>query len=208
MRAEAAPHAGDVIVGFASTRTTTREPPSLPRDAVLRPGTVLYEGTSFGSRFTTGHNVIVREDVIVGDDVSIWSNSVIDYSSSIGDRVKIHCNCYVAQFTRIDADAFLAPGVTIANDLFPGAEASAIAMQGPWIGAHAQIGANVTILPFVHIGEGAIIGAGSVVTRNVPDGAIAYGNPARVAGHLEEIDIAERLREAQARLELPVAGAS
>jgi acetyltransferase-like isoleucine patch superfamily enzyme len=208
VQSEAAPAASDVIIGFPSTRTTNCEPPSLPHDAVLRPGTVLYEGTSFGRRFTTGHNVIVREDVIVGDDVSIWSNTVIDYSSSIGDRVKIHCNCYVAQFTRIDADAFLAPGVTIANDLFPGDEASAIAMQGPWIGAHAQIGANVTILPFVHIGEGSVIGAGSVVTRSVPEGVLAYGNPARVTRRVDEIDVAERIREARARLRWTATGAS
>ena len=114
----------------------------------------------------------------------------------IGDRVKIHCNCYVAQFTRIEDDAFLAPGVTIANDLFPGNAESARAMCGPWISAGAQIGANATLLPFVSIGTGAVIGAGSVVTSDVPDGAIAFGSPARPRAMVADIDRAARLGEA------------
>ena len=64
--------------------------------------------------------MIIREDCLIGDDVAIWSNTVVDYGCRIGDRVKIHSNCYVAQFTELEDDVFLAPGVTIANDLFPG----------------------------------------------------------------------------------------
>ena len=75
-------------------------------------------------------------------------------------------------------DVFLAPGVSIANDLYPGDERSAELMAGPRIGAGAQIGVNVTILPFVRIGAGALIGAGSVVTRDIPAAVVAFGNPA------------------------------
>ena len=190
-----------VLLGFPSPRPGAKRPFMMPADASLRPGTVLYAGSTFGRRFTTGHNVVVREDVTIGDDVSVWSNTVIDYSCTIGDRVKIHCNCYVAQFTYIEDDAFLAPGVTIANDLFPGSEVSAKAMCGPWIGAGAQIGANVTLLPFVRIGKGAVIGAGSVVTRDVPAGVVAYGNPAAVGRRIDEIDVEGRVREAIRRRE-------
>jgi acetyltransferase-like isoleucine patch superfamily enzyme len=152
----------------------------LGADAELRSGTVLYDGSAIGQRLQTGHGVVVREGCQIGDDVSIWSNSVVDYGCRIGDRVKIHCNCYVAQYTELDDDVFLAPGVTIANDLYPGDKRSAELMAGPRIGAGAQIGVNVTILPFVRIGAGALIGAGSVVTRDIPAGAVAFGNPAVV----------------------------
>ena len=109
--------------------------------------------------------------------------------------MKIHVNCYVAQFTQIDDDAFLAPGVMIANDLYPGNDRSAALMSGPHIGAGAQLGVNVTVLPFVHIGEGALIGAGSVVTRNVPAGCWAYGSPAQVRGEVDALaDIDGRIR--------------
>jgi acetyltransferase-like isoleucine patch superfamily enzyme len=139
---------------------------------------VLYDGSAIGRRLETGHGVVIREGCEVGDDVSVWSNSVIDYGCRIGNRVKIHCNCYVAQFTELQDDVFLAPGVTIANDLYPGDRRSAQLMAGPRIGAGAQIGVNVTVLPFVRIGAGALIGAGSVVTRDIPPAVVAFGNPA------------------------------
>jgi acetyltransferase-like isoleucine patch superfamily enzyme len=153
----------------------------------LRCGTVVYSGCTIGERLETGHNVVIREDCELGDDVSIWSNTVIDYGTVIGNGVKIHCNCYVAQYTEIGDGAFLAPGVSIANDLYPGQDSSREMMSGPYIGAGAQLGVNVTVLPFVRIGEGAIIGAGSVVTRDVAPGTVAFGNPAQPRGRVEDL---------------------
>ncbi len=159
--------------------------------ARLRSGTVLYDGTTIGRRLQTGHGVVIREGCQIGDDVSIWSNTVVDYGCRIGDRVKIHCNCYVAQYTELENDVFLAPGVTIANDLYPGDERSARLMAGPRIGAAAQIGVNVTILPFVRIGAGALIGAGSVVTRDIPAGVVAFGNPAVARRTVADLPVME-----------------
>ena len=166
-----------VVVGYPVDRRPG-QPLQLGPGARLRSGTVLYDASRIGRGLQTGHGVVIREDCEIGDEVSIWSNTVIDYGCRIGSRVKIHSNCYVAQFTVIEDDAFLAPGVSIANDLYPGDEESAKLMTGPHIGAGAQIGVNVTILPFVRIGAGAMIGSGSVVTRDIPAGMVAYGNPA------------------------------
>jgi acetyltransferase-like isoleucine patch superfamily enzyme len=188
------------ILGYPNARSTPRTLALGPRGR-LRSGTVLYAGSTIGAGFETGHNVIVREENQIGDDVSVWSNTVIDYGCRIGDRVKIHSNCYVAQYTEIEDDVFLAPGVTIANDLFPGNAESARAMAGPLIQAGAQIGVNVTILPYVTIGQGALIGAGSVVTKDVPAGAVAYGNPAVVARTVADLgDVGVRLGRAGARV--------
>jgi acetyltransferase-like isoleucine patch superfamily enzyme len=168
--------------------------------ARLRSGTVIYAGSIIGRNLETGHNVVIREENRIGDHVCVWANSVVDYGCVIGSGVKIHCNCYVAQFTEIEDDVFLAPGVTIANDLFPGDEGSARAMTGPRIEAGAQIGANVTILPYVTIGRGALVGAGSVVTKDIPAGFIAYGNPARPERRIAEpADIAARVHAAHER---------
>ena len=179
-----------VIIGYPVARTSAA-PLVLGVGATLRSGTVLYDGSTIGLRLQTGHGVVIREDCEVGDDVSVWTNSVIDYDCRIGDRVKIHCNCYVAQYSELEDDVFLAPGVTIANDLYPGNSRSAELMAGPRIGAGAQIGVNVTILPFVRIGAGALIGAGSVVARDIPPGMVAFGNPAvprRSVAELPDID--------------------
>jgi acetyltransferase-like isoleucine patch superfamily enzyme len=188
----------DVIVGYDPARGVAA-PLTMGRDARLRSGTVIYGGSRIGERLETGHGVVIREETEIGDDVSIWSHSVVDYGCVIGDRVKIHCNCYVAQFTEIAQDAFLAPGVTIANDLYPGRPGSAEPMQGPRILEGAQIGVNVTILPYVTIGAGAMIGAGAVVTRDIPDGMLAYGCPAVPVRRVDELgDIGPRILRARA----------
>jgi acetyltransferase-like isoleucine patch superfamily enzyme len=155
--------------------------------ARIRTGTVIYAGTEIGKGLETGHNVIIRENNFIGDFVSIWSNSVIDYGCIIGSRVRIHCSVYIAQFTVIEDDVFLAPGVTIANDLHPGCVHSKDCLAGPKIEKGAKIGINVTIAPRVVIGQGTLIGAGSVVTQNIPPFTVAFGNPARVAGTIENL---------------------
>jgi lipopolysaccharide/colanic/teichoic acid biosynthesis glycosyltransferase/acetyltransferase-like isoleucine patch superfamily enzyme len=184
-----------VIAGHPASRGSTG-PLIVGEGALLRSGTVLYEGSIIGQRLQTGHGVVIREGCTIGDDVSVWSNSVVDYGCHIGSRVKIHCNCYLAQYTELEDDVFLAPGVTTANDLYPGDERSASLMAGPRIGSGAQIGVNVTILPYVRIGAGALIGAGSVVTRDIPAGVVAYGNPAAVRRSVAELPaVSDRVAE-------------
>jgi acetyltransferase-like isoleucine patch superfamily enzyme len=156
--------------------------------AHLRSGTVIYLGSTIGRNLETGHNVVIREETIIGDEVCIWSNSVIDYRCRIGHRVRIHAGVYVAQDTVIEDDVFLAPGVVIGNEMYPGLE-----LDLPWqpvtIRRGAQIGVNATLRPGVIIGEGALVGSGSVVTRDVPPGVIAYGNPARVRGKTADLEL-------------------
>jgi acetyltransferase-like isoleucine patch superfamily enzyme len=183
----------DVLIAYPCSRDTAADF-LLGTDAVLRSGTVLYAGSHIGARFQTGHHVVVREECQIGDDVSIWSNTVVDYGCRIGNRVKIHSNGYIAQYTEILDDAFLAPGVAVANDLYPGQVDSARLMSGPLVGAGAQIGVNVTLLPFVRIGDGCLVGAGSVVTRDLPPGTVAFGNPARIRGLVADLlEIGERV---------------
>ncbi|GAA3582405.1 acyltransferase [Kribbella ginsengisoli] len=183
-----------VEIGYPAARVAGAEL-TIGEGARLRSGTILYAGSRIGDRFETGHHVVVREQCEIADDVSVWSNSVIDYGCRIGAGVKIHTNCYVAQYTEIGPGAFLAPGVTIANDLYPGSAESAEVMSGPSIGAGAQLGVNVTVLPFVRIGANCLVGAGSVVTRDLPAGTVAFGNPARVRGLVGELeDISARIR--------------
>jgi acetyltransferase-like isoleucine patch superfamily enzyme len=186
-----------VILGYASGRVGDAAL-AIGDGARLRSGTVVYGGSTIGRGLQTGHNVVIREEVRIGDDVSIWSNSVVDYGCVIGDRVKIHSNCYVSQFTELEDDVFLAPGVTIANDLYPGDPVSGEAMAGPLIRQGAQIGVNVTLLPYITVGRGAIVGAGAIVTRDVPDGMLAYGTPAVAVRPVPDAsDVASRVQPAR-----------
>ncbi|MBU3930695.1 N-acetyltransferase [bacterium] len=148
--------------------------------AFIRRGTVIYLGSRIGDNFETGHNAVIREENVIGNDFSIWNNSVVDYGCNIGNGVKIHSNCYIAQFTVIEDGVFIAPGVSFANDMHPGCNYFRKCMKGPHICKGAILGVNVTVLPYVTIGAKAFIGAGSVVTKDIPPRALAYGNPARV----------------------------
>jgi acetyltransferase-like isoleucine patch superfamily enzyme len=182
-----------VLLGYPTGRAVADRRLILGPGARLRSGTVLYEGSVIGADFQTGHNVVVREENRIGDHVAVWSNSVVDYGCVIGNRVKIHTGVYVAQFTVIEDDAFLAPGVIITNDIHPGCPESKRCMRGPTIRRGAQIGGHVTLLPYISIGEQALIGAGSVVTKDIPARAVAYGNPARVVATIDDLDCVKGL---------------
>ena len=165
-----------VILGYLPGRPILVSPLRLGAHARIRSNSVLYTNSVIGDYFETGHNVVVREENQIGHHVSIWNNSCIDYGCSIGNGVRIHNNIYIAQFTILEDEVFLAPGVMMANDPHP---ICTKCMKGPTLKRGCRVGVNVTILSHVTIGEGALIGAGSVVTRDIPPFTLAYGNPAK-----------------------------
>jgi acetyltransferase-like isoleucine patch superfamily enzyme len=175
------------IIGALSPGQNKNDKTIIGDNAIIRSGTVIYAGTKIGKNLQTGHNVTIREKNIIENNFSIWTGSVIDYGCKIGNNVKIHCNCYVAQFTTIENGVFLAPGVVTTNDPHPGCKFAKQCMCGPVLKKNAQIGANSTIVPFVTVGESALIGAGSIVTKNIPHDVIAYGNPARIHGKISSL---------------------
>ncbi len=168
------------VLGHPTGRAIPTQDLVIGRDARIRAGTIVYVGTTIGDGIETGHHVVIREQNSIGRDFRVWNSTTIDYGCVIGDRVKIHCNCYIAQFTVLEDDVFLAPGVTIANDLHPGCAKSRECMRGPTLHKGVQVGVNATILPYVVIGEGSLVAAGAVVHRDVPPHSVVAGNPGRV----------------------------
>lgn len=176
-----------VKLGYRTGRKISDHTLKIGDGACIRFGSVIYGGTTIGNRFATGHNVTIREENEIGDNFNVWNCTTIDYGCKIGDNVKIHCNCYVAQFTVVEDNAFMAPGVTIANDIHPGCEFSGECMKGPHIEEGVEIGVNVTILPFVRIGAHSVIGSGAVVNKDVPPGSVVVGNPGRVICSIHDL---------------------
>ncbi len=177
-----------VVLDAPSGRLPDAAPTILTDVRAVRSGAAIYRGSTIGPGLETGHNVVIREENRIGDGFSIWNNSTIDYGCTVGDRVKIHCNVYIAQFSILEDDVFVGPGAVFANDLVPGNEIAAADLRGPIVRAGAQIGAGAVLLPGVEIGVGALVGAGAVVTGNVPAGAVVAGNPARLIGTVADLD--------------------
>jgi acetyltransferase-like isoleucine patch superfamily enzyme len=178
-----------VLLGYPSGRPGVSGDARIDAGARIRAGSIINAAVTIGDDFETRHHAIVREENTIGAHCTLWNNSTIDYGCVIGDRERIHCNVYIAQFTRIEDDAFLAPGVTIANPH----PICTTCMQGPTIGKGARIGVNVTLLPLITIGENALVGAGSVVTADVPAGMLVAGNPARVIGPVDKVECPVRI---------------
>lgn len=177
------------LIGYQPLRPDIDDAMEIGENLVMLAGAILYKGTKLGKNAIIGHHAIIREENIIGDSFRLWNNSVVDYGCTIGHNVKIHCNCYVAQYTVIEDDVFLAPGVIIGNDLHPGCSLSIICMKKTKviIKRGAQIGVNVTILPGVTIGEKVLVGGGSVVTSDVQTGTVVAGNPAKIINKINKL---------------------
>lgn len=172
------------VLGYRAGRKIKMSKTIIGKGATIRSNTVIYSNTRIGDRLETGHSVVIREQNKIGNNLNIWNNSTIDYGCVIGNNVKIHCNVYVAQFTTIEDDVFLAPGVMIANDPHP---ICAKCMKGPTIKKGARIGVNATLMPHIIIGRNCLIGAGSVVTTDLPDNSVACGVPAKVTDKIRNL---------------------
>jgi len=131
-------------------------------------------------------------DSVIGSNCIIGSFVLIE-GAKIGNNCKIHSFSYICKYVTIEDDVFIAQGVKFTNSRYPqipsqwqkeieAGNISTVVKRG------ASIGANATILPGITIGERALIGAGSVVTKDIPPNVIAYGNPCRVVRRRKEVE--------------------
>ncbi|WP_321505333.1 DapH/DapD/GlmU-related protein [uncultured Methanoregula sp.] len=169
-----------VTVGFPSRENMEKTGFAgsvIGKNATLRSGTIIYCDVMIGDNFQTGHNVMIREKTRIGDRVAIGTATVIEGNVSIGNDVSLQSMVYIPTNTRIGNNVFIGPNTVLTNDRYPPSHGQ---MVGPTIMDRAAIGANATILPGVCIGKGALIAAGAVVTKDVPDRMLAVGSPAKL----------------------------
>jgi len=155
--------------------------------AVIRSHTVIYAGNLIGHDLQTGHGVLVRECNEIGDRVSIGSHSVIEHHVKIGHGVRIHSNVFIPEYSLLEDGCWIGPNAVLTNARYPLSPRAKETLQGPYVETGAIIGANVTLLPGVRVGAGALVGAGSVVTRDVAPGTVVAGNPARALRRVADL---------------------
>ena len=120
----------------------------------------------------------------IGADCNICSHCFIENDVVIGDRVTVKCGVQLWDGLHIEDDVFIGPNVTFTNDPFPRSKQYPSAFPVTTVKTGASIGGGVTILPGITIGRYAMVGAGAVVTKSVPDGAVVVGNPARIVRYV------------------------
>ena len=170
-----------VTLGFPSRENLSKKRfrgTTIGKNAILRSGTIIYCDVRIGTDFQTGHNVMIRENTQIGDRVAIGTATVIEGHTIIGDDVKLQSMVYIPTETKIGNRVFIGPNTVLTNDRYPPRNIGGL--KGPTLLDGAAIGANVTILPGICIGEGALVAAGAVVTRDVPNRTLAIGSPARI----------------------------
>ncbi len=164
-------------------------------EAYLRTGTILYSGSNIGKNFVTGDYARVRENNKIGNNVSLGSHSMIERDSKIGNNVRIQSLCFIPEYTILEDNVWMGPGVTITNVMHPpcpvfkerGKEMELKCVRGPIIKKGAIIGASVILLPGIEIGEGALVAAGSVVLNDVKARTVVSGVPAKKIKKISEL---------------------
>ena len=152
-------------------------PVRIGNNAIIRSGTIIYGDVEIGDNFRSGHFVLIREKTKIGNNVLVGTHTVIDGHCTLGSNIKLQTGAYLSANTNIGDNVFIGPYAVLLNDKYP--VRRDYELKGPVVEDDVSIGANATILPGVRIGRGAFIAAGAVVTKDVPSGKMARGNPAQ-----------------------------
>lgn len=167
------------------------------RDSVIGALCVVYAGVLLGREACVGDHAVIREDTRIGNRCVIGTKVDIQYGCTIADDVRILNETQIAGGTVIGAGTFIAPGVQTANDPylfnFDMEDYRDRGQKAPVIGCNVKIGPGAILLPGVVIGDRAVVGAGAVVTKDVPAGVKVFGMPA-AARHSESEMVSRTLR--------------
>ena len=166
----------------ASTAKREPLPPTTIGDGtVISTGAIVFAGSAIGANCIVGDQSCIRERVTMADDCVLGRGSLIENDTTVGAGTRIQAEAYVTAYSTLEEDVFIAPCVVTTNDNFMGrTERRRELMKGPTIRRSARIGGGAVLCPGIEVGEEAFVGAGAVVTKDVPPGVVVVGSPARV----------------------------
>lgn len=167
---------------------------------VVEPGARIGRGTRV---WAWAH---ILSNAEIGNDCNLCDHTFVENDVVIGNRVTVKCGVSIWDGITIEDDVFIGPSVAFTNDKYPRSKEYPEKFNRTHICKGASIGANATILP-VTIGAHAMVGAGAVVTKNVPPYAIVVGNPARIIGYVDAVRVASEVPLPKAMAEASATGA-
>ena len=156
---------------------------NIGKNVTIAAFTTIYEDVQIGNYFQTGHHAVIREKTKIGNHTSFGSFSEMPGNSTIGNYVRIHSKVMLSENNIIEDYVWIFPFVVLANVKHPPIGEFQVTI----IKEYAQIFANATILPEVTIGKNAIVGAGTLVTKDVPDEMLVIGNPGKIIKSIRDI---------------------
>jgi acetyltransferase-like isoleucine patch superfamily enzyme len=175
------------IIGVPANDTAPLEKTIIGDGAVIRSHTVIYAGNNIGAHFTTGNKANIREGNNIGGNVSVGTMAVVEHHVTIGNGVRLHSQVFVPEYTILEDGCWLGPNVVLTNTRYPLSPQAKTSPQPVRVQRRAIIGANATILPGVLVGADSLVGAGSLVAKNVQAGAVVAGNPAQFIRMKDEL---------------------
>jgi acetyltransferase-like isoleucine patch superfamily enzyme len=167
-----------------SPRSTASREPLPPTEigegTIVSTAAIVFAGSRIGARVILGDQSCVRERVVIGDDVVVGRGTLVENDTTIGALTKIQADAYITAYSTLEENVFVAPCVVTSNDNFMGrTERRHELIKGPTIRRGARVGGGAVLCPGVEIGEEAFVGAGAIVTKDVPPRTLVVGNPAR-----------------------------
>jgi acetyltransferase-like isoleucine patch superfamily enzyme len=179
-----------------SPRSTAKREPLPPArlgdGTIVSTGAIVFAGSAIGARVILGDQSCVRERVEIGDDVVLGRGSYVENDTTIGAMTKIQAEAYITAYSTLEEHVFIAPCVVTTNDNWMGRTEKRIGnVIGPTIRRGARVGGGAILCPAVEIGEEAFVGAGAVVTKDVPPRTVVVGNPARVLREVPDEELLE-----------------
>jgi acetyltransferase-like isoleucine patch superfamily enzyme len=167
---------GEPLAAYYQGKSYENPPTRIGRDSLIRSHAIIYAGCEIGEGFSSGHRITIREESVIGEHCSIGTLSDLQGNVTLGKYCRLHSNVHISQTCSLGDFVFMYPYSVMTNDPYPPSED----IKGGHISDYTQVGVHAVILPGVRVGQNCLIGANTVVNKNLQEFSLAMGDPMRV----------------------------